>query len=85
MSNAKITTYARQLASIMQEVSEANERAKDILASAKDAGVNVKALRKAAREMCMDSDKRARLYEDEEQLDIFRSALGLTGVLEAAE
>ena len=85
MSNAQITTYARQLASIMQEVSEANERAKDILASAKDAGLKPKRIRKLARELCMDPSKREELYEEERQLDLLRDACGLTGVLEAAE
>ena len=34
----------------------------------------------------MDSDKRAKLYEDEEQLEMFRSEVGLTQQFrEAAE
>lgn len=56
--------------------------------SAKDAGVNVSALRKVAREMNMESDKRSKLYEAEDQLDMFRAAVGLTmqeEFLEAAE
>ena len=87
MSNANITTYAKQAASILQEISEAQERLKDIMGSAKGAGLNVKALRKVAREMCMDTDKRDKLYDDEDQIDMFRSVVGLikAAALEAAE
>ena len=88
MSNAEIETYAKQYASVLQEIAEAQERGKDLIASAKDAGVNVKALRKVAREMVMESDKRAKLYEDEHQLEMFRETVGLTqagSMLEAAE
>ena len=86
-SKAEIQTYARELADVLREVSGAQDRAKYIIASAKDAGVNVKALRKVSREMVMDSDERAKLYDDEGQLDMFRAALGLTqpALVEAAE
>ena len=86
-SNIQIETYAKQVASALQEIAEAQGRIKDILGSAKDAGVNVKALRKVAREMCMDSDKRDKLYDDEDQIDMFRSVVGLikAEALEAAE
>lgn len=87
MSNAEITTYARQLAEVLRQIAEHQEAAKDLIASAKDAGLNVKALRKVSREMVMESDKRQKLYDDEEQLSLFRDAVGLTSarVLEAAE
>lgn len=87
MSNAEIKTYARELADVLRQISEHQEAAKDLIASAKDAGVNVKALRKVAREMVMEADKRQKLYDDEEQLSLFRDAVGLTSarVLEAAE
>jgi uncharacterized protein (UPF0335 family) len=62
------------------------EAINDIVASAKDAGVDPKSLRKVAREMCMDSDKRAKLYDDEDQLSLFRAEVGLTErFTEAAE
>lgn len=84
MSNAEIETYAKQYASVLQEIAEAQERGKDLIASAKDAGVNVKALRKVAREMVMDYSKRKKLYEDEAQLEMFREACGLTKELMTA-
>ena len=87
MSNAELKkTFARQAAAHMREADEANELLKDVLNSAKAAGINVKSLRKAAREMTMDREKRERIYEDEAQLSMFRDEVGLTQAYrEAAE
>ena len=78
MSNAQIATYARELADHLREIASTQDAIKDIIGSARDAGINVKALRKVAREMVMESDKRATLYEDEDQLSLFREQVGLT-------
>lgn len=87
MSNAELTTYARQAAAHMREINEARELLKDVLQSAKDAGINTKALRKVAKEMTMEQDKREKIYEDEAQLSMFRDEVGLTATAyrEAAE
>ena len=88
MSNAQIATYARELAARLREIANTQDAIKDIIGSARDAGINVKALRKVAREMVMDSDKRQKLYDDEDQLALFRDELGLTGprmLMRAAE
>lgn len=87
MSNSEITTYARELANHLRAIGTEQEAIKDLVNSAKDAGLNVKALRKVAREMVMESDKRAKLYDDEAQLEMFREAVGLThsAMREAAE
>jgi uncharacterized protein (UPF0335 family) len=86
MSNAELTTYARQAAAHMREIDEARELLKDVLQSAKDAGINTKALRKVAKEMTMEQDKREKIYEDEAQLSMFRDEVGLTQAYrEAAE
>ncbi len=87
MSNAELTTYARQAAAHMREIDEARELLKDVLQSAKDAGINTKALRKVAKEMTMEQDKREKIYEDEAQLSMFRDEVGLTATAyrEAAE
>ena len=69
---------------MLQEIAEAQERGKDLIASAKAAGLNVKLLRKVAKEMVMDFSKRQKLYEEEAQMDMFRHACGLTKELEAA-
>ena len=87
-SNTHISVYARELAGHLREIASTQEIIKDLIASAKDAGFNVKALRKVAREMVMESDKRAKLYEDYAQLEMFRETVGLTqagSMLEAAE
>lgn len=88
MSNSELKTYATTLVGYLREIDEINGAIKDLTGSAKDAGLNVKALRKVAREMVMESDKRAKLYEDEHQLEMFRETVGLTqagSMLEAAE
>lgn len=89
MTNPKqIQAYAPELAAIYAKIDNLNIEAKDFLASAKDAGVNVKALSKAAKEINMDAEKRAKKYEDEHQLEMFREVLKLTEparILEAAE
>jgi len=89
MSNAQIATYARELAARLREIANTQDAIKDIIGSARDAGINVKALRKVAREMVMESDKRAKLYEDEHQLEMFRAAVGIHNrknlMMEAAE
>ncbi len=84
MTNTQITAYAEELAGKLTSIASLQLEAKDLINSAKDAGVNVRALRKVAREMVMDSEKRAKLYEDEGQLEMFRAELVLT-LREAAE
>jgi len=81
-----VKDYAQQLAAQLREIETIQEAVKDIVASAKDAGINPRVLRKVAREMVMDSDKRAKLYDDEDQLSLFRTEVGLVqSYAEAAE
>lgn len=77
MSNNQISTYAKKLAMFFVAIDEAKQPAKDILASAKDAGYSPRALKQAAKELNMEPDKRAKLYADEDQLDDLRFQLGL--------
>lgn len=77
MTNTQITAYAEELAGKLTSIASLQSEAKDLINSAKDVGVNVRALRKVAREMVMDSEKRAKLYEDEDQLEMFREAVSL--------
>lgn len=78
--------YAQQLAAQLREIETIQEAIKDIVASAKDAGINPRALRKVAREMCIDASKRAKIYDDEYQLEMFRTEVGLVeSYAEAAE
>lgn len=85
--NSQEAEYARELIPHMQAIETIKGSIADLLASAKDAGLNVKAIRAAARESLMEADKRAKKYDDEEQLDLLRDALGLTAtqMREAAE
>jgi uncharacterized protein (UPF0335 family) len=82
--------YAKQLAMFFVEIDNAKQPAKDILASAKDAGYSPRVLKQAAKELNMDPDKRAALYADEDQLHDLRFQLKLVpalsrNYLEAAE
>lgn len=81
-----VKAYATELVTHLSTIAGEQEAIKDLVNSAKDAGINPRMLRKVAREMILDSDKRAKLYEDEEQLEMFRSEVGLTQQFrEAAE
>ena len=84
ITNSQEAEYARELATAKLATETAKQAEKDIIASAKDAGLNVKAINKAAAELRMDSDKRAKKYEDEDQLDLLRDALGLTSQMRQA-
>lgn len=86
-SNSQIKDYASELANALRSIASAQQEIKDIVGSARDAGIAPKVLRKVARELIMESDKRRKLYEEEDQLDMFRQACGLTStsMLEAAE
>lgn len=77
MTNASIKQYAEELSEILMRIEDAKVEATSIIEAAKEAGVDTKALRKVAREMVMQSDKLARKYADEEQLDMFRAQVGI--------
>lgn len=75
MTNFK--EHATQLSDTMQQIADLKEKEKAILEAAKDAGINVKALRKVAKEMITDSAKLSKVYADEEQLDMLRHEVGI--------
>ena len=84
--NSQEAEYARKIATELASIETHQDNIKDLKASAKDAGLNIRAISKAAKELRMDADKRAKKYDDEDQLDLLRDALGLTGqMLQAAE
>lgn len=68
---------AEQLADVFEQMEDLKCKVRAIVDTAKDKGMNVKALRKAAKELLTDSTKLAKQYEDEAQLELFRSALDL--------
>ena len=77
MSNANIREFADQLSDVFVRMEDCKVEAQAIIDAAKEAGVNTKALRKVARELVMQSDKLAKRYADEEQLDMFRAQVGV--------
>lgn len=77
MSNADIKKFADALADILQQIADLKLEASSVIEAADEAGVDTKALRKIARELVTDSDKLARQYEAEEQLELFREETGI--------
>ena len=80
--------FANELSDVMRRMDDLKAEATAILEAAKDSGVNVKTLRKVAKEMIMDSDKLEKRFEEEAQLEMFRDEVGLRArkglVMEAA-
>jgi hypothetical protein len=72
-----IKDFAEQLSDVLLRIEDAKCEGRAILDAAKEAGVNVSALRKVAQEMVMDSTKLAKKYDAEEQLDMFRQEVGI--------
>lgn len=72
-----IRKFADPLADIYMRIEDAKVEAAAIIEQAKERGINVKALRKVAKELVMQSDKLAQRYEDEAQIDMFRDQIGI--------
>jgi uncharacterized protein (UPF0335 family) len=77
MSNTNIREFADQLSDVYVRMEDCKAEAAAIIDAAKDAGINVKALRKVAKELVMQSDKLAAKLEDEAQLSLFREEIGI--------
>jgi len=77
MSNSSIREFADQLSDVYLRMEDAKVEAAAIIDAAKEAGVNVNALRKVARELVMQADKLAAKYEAEDQLELFRDQVGI--------
>ena len=69
--------FAESLSDVLMRASDLKAEADAIVEAAKEAGVNVKALRKVAKEMTMEASKLAAKLDDEAQLDLFRTQVGL--------
>lgn len=72
-----ISQYADKLSDVFLKLEDLKVEAASIIEAAKEAGVNVAALRKVAREMVMDSTKLKKRLDGEAQLEMFRDEVGL--------
>lgn len=72
-----IRDYAEQLSDVYLRMEDCKAEAAAIIEAAKDADIDVKALRKVAKELTMPSDKLSKRFEDEAQIDMFRDVVGL--------
>jgi len=77
VTNKAIRTYAEELSNLMMQIEDLKVEAKAVVDKAKDEGINTKALKKVAKELCTDPTKLAAKYEDEEQLEMFRDELNI--------
>ena len=68
---------AEKLSSLMSQADDIKVEMQALCEIAKQRGINVKALRKVAREMIMDSAKLEKIFEDEDQLEMFREEVGI--------
>lgn len=76
-NTASINEHARRLADLLSQIEDIKMEAKALTEIAEQQGINAKVLRKVAKEMIMESTKFAKRMEEEQQLDLFRSAVGL--------
>jgi uncharacterized protein (UPF0335 family) len=72
-----ITKFAEPLSDVLMQIEDLKLQAKSIVEDAKESGHSTAALNKLAREMIMDSTKLAKRLEQEAQLELFRSEVGL--------
>lgn len=77
MTDKRKKELADALADIFIRMDDLKVEAAAIIDAEKEAGINVKALRKVAKELAMPAEKLAQRVDDEEQLDMFRSDVGL--------
>ena len=77
MSKSQIKEYSDQYADILIAIDDLRVELKAIEDAAKEAGINVKAMKKVAKELTMEASKLAKRFEEEIQLDLFRAAVAL--------
>lgn len=75
--NTRLREYADQLADMLRDIDDKKVMAKALLEAAEAEGINVKALRKVAKELTMDAEKRRAKYAEEADLEQMRSQLDL--------
>ena len=76
-TNNAINGHAKKIAGLMSKIEDIKIEMTAAIEIAEQQGINPKVLRKVAKEMIMESTKLAKRMEEEQQLDIFRSAVGL--------
>ena len=75
MDKSKIKDYADQLSDLLMQVEDIKAEIAAVIDLAREDDIPVATLRRIAREMIADSDKLARQYEAEAQLDMFRDVV----------
>lgn len=76
-SNTRLKHYATELSEIYRDIADKQVMAKALTDAAHEEGINIKALKKAAKELTMDAEKRRAKYADEADLEDMRIQLSL--------
>lgn len=76
-NTASINEHARKIAALMSQIEDIKVEMKAATEIAEQQGISAKVLRKVAKELIMDSTKLQKRLDDEEQLSLFRDAVGL--------
>ncbi len=76
-NTSTINEHARKIAGLMSQIEDIKIEMTAAFEIAEQQGISAKTLRKVAKEMIMDSEKLEKRLEEEQQLDMFRSAVGL--------
>jgi hypothetical protein len=74
-STADIRRFAEQLSDVLSRIEDLKIEGKSLLETAKEQGIDTKALAKIAKELATESGKLRKQYEGEAQLEMFRSAV----------
>jgi len=72
-----VKDFAEDLSDCLLRKSDIDAEIKALIDAAKEQGINVRALRKVAKELIEDGSKLAKKLEDERQIDMFREEVGL--------
>jgi uncharacterized protein (UPF0335 family) len=84
-ANADLKGRAQELSSILDEIAEAQSRAKEIKQAAKDDGYDMKAFNQVVKEMRKGASFQASQLELELVLDTYRKGAGLPVTLDEAQ
>jgi regulator of replication initiation timing len=74
---AELKRYATELGAVYSQIEDLKLEAASLVESAKVTGINTKALVAVAKELQMEHEKLEKRLAQEEQLDLFRNAVGL--------
>ena len=73
-ATARLKSFVSRIERLNKDRADVNEDIREVYGEAKNCGLNTKIIRAVVRERSMDAEKRR---EENELLDLYRSALGM--------